>query len=544
VEIENIFIFCLSVFIALTFTSAGLYLSDELSPANQLYQLYHGEQVTYHTYHYGVYDNGSVNYAISGANYVMPYALTLPELSIPIYWIIDHFQDTSRLVPMIFWILFLSFMVIVELVNNKKMYVVGALTAIILFGINIILYSSFSGNIEILAIILTNILLYGLFGMMVWKIIFNTRMFNKDNYFIIWIFVMSCSSLLFWVGTLKDHVLVAALFMVILYSIIKLNQNGKDNYLVYLSVASALVIWTRPELSLIIIPMSIIFLLYKYKNINYLSEFLVYTGIALIPMFINNYIVTGSFLKFPFQAVENKMGGIHFSNDMYGTLVNEIPAYVIKNISGINPTDILRLLFLPSNGGVGLAPILLVSIVGIVIYLIKYKSIKLTFEEKLLYSSSFIIILIYLFTSYLGFGMHTEQGMLPDMRYFSLIYAPLTIASLSILTRTYEFDYKNMVRYYIIFIGVFLFSFSFTIFIGVPINIFMNIVGFCFFAIISIVIIDTIRNNNVNQLGKLIAVLPTIPAIWQILIAVTTSKMYIYPMFIPIVDFIKHLIFI
>jgi hypothetical protein len=67
------------------------------------------------------------------------------------------------------------------------------------------------------------------------------------------------------------------------------------------------------------------------------------------------------------------MGGIHFSSDMYGTLVNEIPVYVLKNLSGITPSNIFGLLFLPSNKGVGLVPILLVSIVGILIYLIKYK---------------------------------------------------------------------------------------------------------------------------------------------------------------------------
>jgi|WetSurMetagenome_2_1015567.scaffolds.fasta_scaffold08249_5 hypothetical protein len=539
---NDIFVFCLSIFIALTFTSAGLYLSDELSPANQLYQLYHGEQVTYHSYHYGIYDNGSVNYAISGANYVMPYALTLPDLSIPVYWVIDHFQDASRVVPMIFWILFIAFMVMSKLENKKRLYAIGALCTIALAIVNIILYSPFSGNIEILAIILTNILLYGLFGMMVWKTI--NEIFEKVDYWFIWIVVLSCSSLLFWVGTLKDHMLVAALFMVILYSIIRLNKNGNDNYLIYLSVASALVIWTRPELSIIILPLSILFLLYKYRNINYLSEFLVYTGIALIPMFINNYIVTGSFLKFPFQAVENKMGGIHFSNDMYGVLVNEIPTYIIKNLSSITPSNIFGLLFLPANKGVGLVPILLVSIVGMLIYLIRYKNIKLTFEEKLLYSSSFAVILMYLFTSYLGFGMHTEQGMLPDMRYFSLIYAPLTIASLSLLTRTYNFDYKNMMKTYIIFIGVSLVTFAIIIALEFPINIFMNIFGFGVLILVSKVIIGAIRNNEIKQLGELIAILATVPAIWQIFISVTTNKMYIYPMFVPIIDFIKHLIFI
>jgi len=542
IDDSDIFIFCLSVFIALSVTSAGLYLSDEISPANQLYQLYHGEQVTYHTYHYGVYDNGSVNYAISGANYVMPYALTLPVLAFPIYWIIDHFQDASRMVPMIFWILFLSFMVMVGLVNNKKMYVAGALTAIVLFVVNIILYSLFSGNIEILAIVLTNILLYGLFGLLVWKIIFDMRMFNKDNYFLIWILVMSCSSLLFWVGTLKDHVLVAALFMVILYSIIKLNKTGKDDYIIYLSIASAMIIWTRPELSLIIIPLDIIFLLYKYKNL--LLKFCIYMGLSSIPMFINNYIVTGGFFKFPFQAVENNMGGIHFSSDMYGTLVNEIPAYILKNLSGITPNNIFGLLFLPANKGVGLVPILMVSIVGILIYLIKYKSIKLTFEEKLLYSSSFVIILLYLFTSYLGFGMHTEQGMLPDMRYFSLIYAPLTIASLSVLTRTYEFDYRSMIKTYIIFIGVSLVIFTIVIALEFPLNIFMNIFGFGVLILVAKVIIGVIRNNEVKQLGELIAILSTVPAIWQIFITITTSKMYIYPMFIPVIEFVKSIIFI
>ena len=564
IDTSDIYIFIITVFIAITFVSPGLYLSDELSPANQLHQLLQGKQLTFHEDKYGYYDDGTIDKSIIGARYVMTYSLLTPLLSLPIYLIVTATQDAFRAIVLILWtIIFASIIFITSIFYREKFtskyshYLYAVACAIIL--LNMVFFKPFSDKyLEVVSITSTNILLYGLFAVIIWKLICYLFCDNHKRIFV-WIATMSCTSLLFWVGVLKDHVIVSLLFMIILYSMIKLYDLNDGKYLIYLSVATGLIVWERPELSIAIIPLIGLVIIYKYKSfcLKPLCSYGIVTIISMIPIFINNYIVTGSIFKFPFQAVKDQtMGGIHLTSSGNGLdiLLHEIPTNILLNMSMITIDNIIGILVYPINGGIGLLPIIMLSIIAILLfpYIIFIKKIQLTTPEKILLLFSIVISITYLFTTMLGFNLHMETGILPDMRYFSLVYAPLIIASLSILSRTFTLiNYKTIFNKLIVWFGIVLVVFTILLMIlsnnGIMTitnaNLTANILSIIIFAISCASIFDTIRTNRVDGLEFAMVLMISLPLIWQLFVSVITTKLYDYPMYLPLIEYIRKIIF-
>jgi hypothetical protein len=575
IHTSDIYAFCITIFIALIFVNPGLYLSDELAPANQLYQISNGMQLVYHEGPYGIYKDGTplskfiviisysngtrtiIDKSIIGSHYVMIYPLLLPILSLPIYLIISAIPDASRIAPLILWgfILLSITHIIVSFYKNKfhNITYLYAVTGIILL-INLIYYSTISTNLEVIAIVLTNILLYGIFGTYIWKFI--SYMFEGDyKQIVVWIAVMASSSLLFWVSVLKDHVIISLLFIMILYYIIKFYDSSERYYLIVSAILTGLIIWERPELSIAIAPTICLLLLYKFKNL-WLKPTFVYCSvmlISLIPAMINNYIVTKSPFKFPYQAVGQTLGGFHLtsSSNIFNLLIFEIPLNIWSSISTMTVDNIIGIMIYPINGGVGLLPFIMLSIFAILLipYFSWYKGVIATSTEKILYIFSFITCAMYLFTTAIGFTLHAESGILPDMRYFVLIYAPLSIASLSIFNRVYIMNYKSLIRKFVIWFGIMIVGFTICVTIlsnGIitmqSINLSTNILALGIFAISSAVIIDTIRTNRVDGLESVIAMIISLPLIWQMFISIFVVKLYSSPMILPIIDLIKKLI--
>jgi len=184
-------------------------------------------------------------------------------------------------------------------------------------------------------------------------------------------------------------------------------------------------------------------------------------------------------------------------------------------------------------------------------YFKKYKNFVMNDNEKILCYFSFAIVIMYLFTSYLGFRLHTESGILPDMRYFSIIYAPLVISSLSIISRIYKFDYKIMIKRYIIsmmimmviFTGLLMFIFNNNgIIYTNNINMVANIICIFLFGLSIAFVHNMVRNNNID-VSYMIPFLISLPAMWQIFASVLIQKVYSYPMFIPLIQYLKVSIF-
>jgi hypothetical protein len=424
--------------------------------------------------------------------------------------------------------------------------------------LSVLFYTPFETTyMEVLSIVTTNVILYGVFGTVIWKTV-SYLFYGEDRRIFMWIAIMSCSSLLFWVGTLKDHVLIALLFMVIIYSMIKFYDLSDKEYLIYSAVASGLIVWGRPELSIVIIPLICLLLIYKFRErcVAPLYTYGLAFGISIIPMFVNNYIVTGSFIKFPFQAVKQTMGGFHLesSNTIFDILFNEIPATILHNISTLSIDNIIGIFIYPTNGGVGLLPIIMIAIITLMLlpYFVFVKKIKLVEPEKILFIFSFVAMIMYLFTSVLGFFLHAEKGILPDMRYFSLVYAPMMIASLSILSRVYpELNYKKLARNLLVWFGIMLIIFTVAVSVlsisGVMtvsnINLTANVIGLIVFAISIAFGIDVIRTNRYSELETIIPIIISLPLTWQIFTSVFATKLYNFPMYISLMELVRRGVF-
>lgn len=555
---NDIFVFCITIFIALIVVNPGLYLSDELAPANQLNQIYQGHQLTYHEGKYGLYENATMDKSIIGTHGVMIYPLLLPIISLPIYAIISFMPDASRLAPLIFWeFILLSLMNVAiifyknKLQGEKIFYGITILTLIL----NLIFYSTLITNLEVIAIVLTNVILYGLFGMYIWKFVCYLCDDIKYKRMFIWISVMCSSSLLFWVSTLKDHVLIALLFIMLLYYFIRFYETNDRNKLIVSAILSGLIIWERPELSIAIVPVIFISLVYRYKRFSVLPicTYGLVTFVSLIPMMVNNYMVTKSVFKFPYQAVNQTLGAYHLSSSstISDIIITEIPTYIIRSFSTITLNNIIGVMLSPLNGGVGLLVFLNVVVIAFILmmYLGIIKKLSLIMQEKMLYVFSFVVILVYVFATAIGLTLHAETGILPDMRYFTLIYAPLMIASMSFLTRLFSFNYVVLVKKFVIWFGIILVFFTIGTMIisnGVmtmqSINLNANIMIILVSAISFAIIIDTIRTKRVDGLETMLCISISVPIVWQIFSSLFIIKLYSVQMILPLMDVIRKII--
>jgi hypothetical protein len=114
--------------------------------------------------------------------------------------------------------------------------------------------------------------------------------------------------------------------------------------------------------------------------------------------------------------------------------------------------DILEIFFLPQNGSISvLAVVPLFFTMGIVAgILLLLKKISITLEERriifLAFGISAVVFLTYIGQAHL---LNTDKGIIPDIRYLTPLYLPLTIIGL-ILLHSFEIfrrDMKYVVRY-------------------------------------------------------------------------------------------------
>jgi hypothetical protein len=550
---NELLIFSIIVFISLSLINPGMFISDELCAGNQLRQITNFQQVTYHDPGgYGFYTDSTIDKAITGANYVMHYPLFLALLSYPVHSVFKYIGNDFRLVPLILWII-TGFIIVNYLASRipKLRKILWAIYGISVLG-NILLYHNFPmNNLEVFSITFSNILLLGIFGIFVWR--FCVLLFdNEQQREFVWISVISCSSLLFWAGTLKDHVLSSLLLLIVAYKIIEFERANNYWDLFIGSLATGLLIWIRPELSIPVVSVITGLIIWKYRkySLKPLITFIFYTFLGTIPLFMNNYDVTGSPFKFPFQLASSTMGGIHISNNIFEVITIEIPHFFMISISKITPDNIMGILLFPGNGAIGLLTLLLIPLALLITYpLIKHKS--LTTPEKILLLLGIGSILIYLFGTSLSFDLHWEAGLVPDLRYFAPVYALFMLTGMSILTRQFTFNYSKLIKNIVLYtpiIGIILLLI--TILSGrilnmswSDVNSIVNIITIGLLGIGLIMFIQSMRENTPKYIERIFPIMIGLPLSWQILLMVITQKMYEYPIFIPISELVKKLIF-
>jgi hypothetical protein len=547
---KYIFTFILITFFILSITGAGIFVDDEWASAGQLRQLGEGHQITTNEGIYGYYKNStSGRYFIHRDNKYM-YSMALPIAAFPIYELIKIAGDEyARIIFIALWGL-LGILLFQYLYNMRKIprnYMtigIGIITLLML--INVFLYNNFpiSGKFvpsEVLAIVFTNIILFGLFSIILHKII--DKLFNDNTRLKIFTFIttISCTSLIFWIGTCKDHILSVLLATAILYLLIKYEQEKSMQSLSIALILTGLLTWVRIELGVgILLGIGCYLVLFHFKNMFSNKWTLgISFFVGTIPMWINNFIVSGSPFIHPFTVTLNAFGS---------TTVEDIAIQNITQVGISNPPWLFfHLFFSPISGAVGLLIIIPLVIIIFPAYILK--RIKLSQTDILLliiaFGSSF-----YYITNRAIF-MHADPGIMPDMRYFIFFYTVITLFIISMLSKIIPtLQYKKMIIYYVLAVG--LLFILFTTYSATlsddgtyrDLNRIVNTLATIIMGIGLIAVINDIRLNK-NYLTYILPIMIAIPMAWQLvmLFIYHNSKVHAYPMFIPITEFIYNYLF-
>jgi hypothetical protein len=543
---KYIFIFAITVFILLTITGPGIFLNDEWIVGQQLNQLSQGHQITYNEGKYGYYLNGTPNnYMISRMN-ILIYPITIPIISLPLelLFTLILLDSYTRFFILLIWISLGIYCC------SKIDNVVGDISIIlftIISSLSLIFYSEFpiNGNYipnEIIAIVFMNILIMGIFSVVAFKL--SELLFDDKNKQIVgWIASLSCTSLLFWSGTLKDHVLLSTILLLLCYcQIYYIKNDDKYIYLIYTYLLAGISLWIRPEVGIFVIITLLVFnFIYIKRNIIFTLNELVWIFMATLPMFLNNRIVTGSALKSPFLMTQ--------SYNPSGSIINEITNASMIKFSYLstqfNPIFIIRTFIAPSSGSIGLIVPLCLFFFAL-ITMIKYKQ-KLSIEMKFVIMMGVGSILYYLIFALTT--MQMDDGVVPDIRYFTPAYVLFTLFALSIIP--YELNYKKIIRNIFLYLPIImiiaLLSIS-TLSIGEnyqKFGILPEIISLLTLAIMIIVFINDKTSNPIPSMEKLIPIAIVTPLIWQFIVIFVyhSSKLISYPMFIPIMEYLYKFMF-
>ena len=189
----HLFVFLLTVFIALTIAHPAVLLNDEFITTNQLHQLQAGHQIVVNEGKYGLAENGSMSGYFGYRSNVLGYSLFLPLISLPSYWMIEITGENFVYFILILWTLISLFLILFinhffmefSTIYSRKWAPAAYIAVFILFFINLFFYSGFpvdpvSNYPEILAIVFTNIILLGISAVLIYEI--NYAIFKVPAY--------------------------------------------------------------------------------------------------------------------------------------------------------------------------------------------------------------------------------------------------------------------------------------------------------------------------------------------------------------------------
>lgn len=522
------FIFALTIFVILSISGPGIFLNDEWSEAQTLRQLSQGHQITYNEGKYGYYANGTISDYVNARHNMLMYPVILPLISLPIH-LIFTFSDCAREIILLVWIT-CGITIITSLYNiygkNKKLYSIIGCFLLLVF-LNLIFFEKYDfqsqyAPYEVISIVFTNILLYGIFSVVVFKI---SEILHPDSNYkqiFTWLLVMSCTSLMFWSGTCKDHMLTSLMCLLILYlQLINIKcENTNVNRLSYVLIG--LLIWTRPEIGIFVGCGLLLYNTVKYKTLYELSMG-IWIFIGTIPMFINNYIVTGNALSNPFLNANS----MWYSSD----IVTQSTSFAFDmSISSI--VSIVKLLVIPSSGSGSV--ILFTGVVIICLYHNFSKPLIHNDKFTLLASMSILPIIYYILFSIQT--LQSDTGVIPDIRYLTSVYAPLMfMASLLIDNK----NTKENIKLIIVTSSILIIISTLGCITGISstYTIFSTLINIFIIAIF----IFTLKDND--HTGKLLLI--SLPLTWQVIMTFIyyNTKICLYPMFLPLTSYIYGLVF-
>jgi len=563
----HILVFTLTLFFGLMIAHPVIELNDEWISLNQLNQLHAGHQVVVNEGKYGLSEKGKVSLYFENKSNLLGYSIALPLLSLPSLWLIDFTGSQFPFLILYLWtgvaIFILAFFNVFfreyAYIGKWRWTDIGFISVFVLFFINLHYYLSFPVDgfemfPEVIAIVFINCILLSLIAVMVYEI--NYAIFKDCMYALFGTVVaLSCSSYFIWMTGCKDHILTIVLFTAVLLWIVKYHISKEYWYLPLTFIFAGLLAWVRPELAFwVFLALCVYCTIIIYGIWQSQKKVTAYFGIVCapfftligaIPFFTNNFMVTKN-IFIPAWILWNQ--DIAATSDVTA-IPNETisPAGItaFQSLSGLLGkmiaiqrdtffTDLFGVLFSPSNGGIGVFPLVPLFFVLVIIIMILWLSrrISFTIEEKgvllLLGLVSFAVFITYCVQIN---SLNTSLGVLPDMRYLTPLYIPLTVIGLfllkkvQLLTITPLEALKRMAIFWIIAVPVSLIL-TFLMYSDlqnriesvVPLNSIMGAVILltCIISIVLIIYHLFISTKNTEVINFLIPVLCALPLIWQI----------------------------
>jgi hypothetical protein len=476
----QIILFIIGLLLVICVTHPLFFINDEWITANQLNQLNQGHQIVVNEGKYGYLQNGTPNPYFEARNNALMYPIFFPIISLPALKIITLLGDTFDYWLICAWSILLILLGLliqkfhpqVTIFRKIPLSSLLIILAFIVFFLNMALYIPFTINPtnapkEVAAIVLTNDILFS--GIIVIIFSINECLF-QDRWFV-WVSTFICvssSSYLIWVSSAKDHILTTFLLSLVIFGLVKFFYTKKIEYCYFLFFMVGLCAWERPEIGIFIFSFLFLSILLYFligrANLKMKYTFrslfisLLFTAIGSIPLFINNYIVT----KNPFIPVyiagwsgtsitNGTIGsnGSHGFFDLFQYFFQIILFRVFPQFNTLG-NDIVRILFLPESGSIGIFIIAPLFLIGVILLAIswKFKSINFSNNEKYLIITLLFLILAN-FVAYLNSFhiLNTDAGIFPDVRYLSPIYLPLNLVGLIILSK-FANEFQNREHFF------------------------------------------------------------------------------------------------
>ena len=563
---KYLFIFAISVFLVLSISGAGIYLNDEWMVGQQLSQLTQGHQLLTNEGKYGYNMNGTMgNYMTARVN-ILIYPLALPLLSLPAYFLFSLLStEFTRMFIIMFWgllgIFILYYLRNMNIINKKVMTVLGWGVGT-LICINLAVSTNFimTGKyvpFEIMPIVFTNIILFGIFSVTCFKVT-ELLFTEKFKQLVGWILCISMTSLIFWSTTLKDHMLIATLVMIMCYLHLACDDGRYWKLCVSYFIAGLLV-WIRPEVGICIVVGIFLFDLYYYFRHDIMA--LIIAPLCLLPggilLLLNNYFVTGSATTSPFLVstinqvfVTTLPSNVAAANQTSSNIINHIlwiPSQIIY--AQLYPTfaeQWVNFIFSPLSGAVGIIVPLCLVLFAIIVYIKHRPAISQNIKFLTIIGLSSISYYLLMSGSYIG----VDNGIIPDIRYFTTAYTLLTLAALSILP--YDLNYRKIFKNIFICVPIIIILALFIISIYPPaggtyklFRMVPEIISTLSLAAMIILLVNDKNDNPSKWLEKIIPIVIGSAFTWQVIMVFVyhISKAHYYPMFLPVTEFLYKLLF-
>jgi hypothetical protein len=153
----------------------------------------------------------------------------------------------------------------------------------------------------------------------------------------------------------------------------------------------------------------------------------VVAGCSTVPFFFNNWLVSGNVLTPPFLMANHA--------NYTGDVVSHTATFGLTTITNISRyftiSDALHLVGMPASGALGL---IVFGVAGIAVAtMVRHRQCPI--DRDLITLVVFGVASFTYYFVFCGFLMHTDTGIMPDIRYTSAAYAPMTIAALAVITR-------------------------------------------------------------------------------------------------------------